>query len=96
MCEETTICDGFQECENPDCEKKVQENIQKGLLQSKKKNKRRKKGKFVYSTGDTYPGTKLGHKECVRPVYNVPPQMGWLWNIFTPTLNLKVSTVMAS
>lgn len=60
------------------------------LTQSKKKRKRKKRGKFVYSVGDTYPSTKRGHRECVTPVFNVPPNMGWLWNIFTPILSMKV------
>ncbi|CAH1163676.1 unnamed protein product [Phaedon cochleariae] len=52
-------------------------------------NGKKKRGKFVYSMGDKYPGVKVGHKECVTPMFNVPPKMGWLWNIHTPILRLK-------
>ncbi|XP_060536280.1 uncharacterized protein LOC132708157 [Cylas formicarius] len=72
-----------EECENPDC----------GFTVEKPKRKckrgRKKRSKFVYTIGDTYPGTKLGHRECITPSFMVPPNMGWLWNIRTPILNLK-------
>ncbi|KAH1007871.1 hypothetical protein HUJ04_005051 [Dendroctonus ponderosae] len=91
VCEQETPCDNSpNDCENPDCEmKESTENKETGLVKHKKKGRRKKRGKFVYSIGDTYPGTKLGHRECVTPVFNVPPHMGWLWNIFTPILSLK-------
>ncbi|EFA06328.1 uncharacterized protein LOC659255 [Tribolium castaneum] len=54
-----------------------------------KKKKKKKRKRFVYTIGDKYPGVHIGHKECVLPAHNVPPRMGWLWNIFTPCLNLK-------
>ncbi|KAL1514070.1 hypothetical protein ABEB36_003392 [Hypothenemus hampei] len=89
-------CDEFNNCDNMDCDVKddsptigTEENNTKMTVPQKKKRKRKKKGKFVYSIGDSYPGTKLGHKECVTPIFNVPPHMGWLWNIHTPILNLK-------
>nr|CAI5856737.1 unnamed protein product [Callosobruchus analis] len=49
----------------------------------KKKKRRKKRSAFVYSVGDRYPGVKVGHKECVTPIFNVPPKMGWLWNVST-------------
>lgn len=51
---------------------------------------RSKRGKFVYSVGDKYPGVQLGHKECLMPGFRIPSNMGWLWNVFTPCLSLKV------
>ncbi|XP_030763371.1 uncharacterized protein LOC115887951 isoform X1 [Sitophilus oryzae] len=97
VCEENVNCDKEDSCENPDCEMKEGESGKdnKALVPSggkKKKQevpKRNKKGKFVYSMGDNYPGTKMGHRECVVPMFNVPPHMGWLWNIFTPIMSLK-------
>ncbi|GJQ78372.1 hypothetical protein Trydic_g22198 [Trypoxylus dichotomus] len=47
----------------------------------KKKKKKKRKSRFVYDTGDIYPGVKIGHRECIRPPLNVPHNMGWLWNI---------------
>lgn len=55
---------------------------------SKKKRRRKKKSKFVYDTGDVYPGVKIGHRDCIEPPLNVPHNMGWLWNI--KPLGLKV------
>lgn len=55
----------------------------------KSKNKRKKGCKFVYNFGNMYPGVKIGHKECVSQVFNVPPKMGWLWNIPPPIVRLK-------
>ncbi|XP_050315862.1 uncharacterized protein LOC126750331 isoform X2 [Anthonomus grandis grandis] len=96
VCEETVICDEAVACENPDCEMKEDGTITKKKPKAreqtdhkKKLRKRKKRGKFVYTMGDTYPGNKLGHKECVTPVFNVPSHMGWLWNVFTPILGLK-------
>lgn len=59
---------------------------------SSKKNlkKRKRRGKYVYSMGDRYPGMKIGHAECNIPVFRVPPKMGWLWNIHTPCGRLRV------
>lgn len=51
--------------------------------------KKRRKGKFVYSIGDKYPGVHVGHRDCCLPGYRVPPKMGWLWNI--PCSFMKVS-----
>lgn len=53
-----------------------------------KKKKRKKRSKFVYDTGDIYPGVKIGHRDCIKPALNVPHNMGWLWNI--KPLGLKV------
>ncbi|XP_044264730.1 uncharacterized protein LOC123011389 [Tribolium madens] len=61
----------------------------KGIPHMGCKKKKKNKGRFVYTIGDKYPGVHIGHKECVLPGYNVPPRMGWLWNIFTPCLRLK-------
>ncbi|KAJ8926012.1 hypothetical protein NQ315_009867 [Exocentrus adspersus] len=56
----------------------------------KTKKKRKKRSQFVYSIGNQYPGVKVGHKECVTPMFKVPPKMGWLWNIpMTMTANIK-------
>jgi hypothetical protein len=55
-----------------------------------RKKKRKSRNKYVYSIGDKYPGVQVGHRECVMPACNVPPGMGWLWNIFTPCMQLKV------
>lgn len=52
---------------------------------------RKWKSKYVYAIGDKYPGIQIGHKECVIPAFNVPPKMGWLWNIHTPCMQLRVS-----
>ncbi|KAI4469109.1 l-asparaginase [Holotrichia oblita] len=46
-----------------------------------KKKRRKKRSKFVYDTGDIYPGVKIGHRDCIKPALNVPHNMGWLWNI---------------
>ncbi|XP_074042075.1 uncharacterized protein isoform X1 [Leptinotarsa decemlineata] len=77
--ETTLVCE-----EAPEQEEYYEESQPK--IEKKKKKRR---GKFVYSTGDKYPGVKIGHRECVTPVFNVPPRMGWLWNIHTPILRLK-------
>lgn len=50
---------------------------------------KKKRGKFVYSMGNMYPGVKIGHKECVTQVFNVPPKMGWLWNVSPDIVRLK-------
>lgn len=62
----------------------------KGLKKDGGKKKRRK-GKYVYSIGDKYPGVHIGHRECCAPGYRVPAKMGWLWNIHSPNVSLKVS-----
>lgn len=54
------------------------------------KKKKKKRSKFVYAIGDKYPGVHIGHRECVLPGYKIPPKMGWLWNVFTPCMSLKV------
>ncbi|CAH1955441.1 unnamed protein product [Acanthoscelides obtectus] len=56
--------------------------LERGDAEGKKKH-RKKRSAFVYSVGERYPGVKVGHKECVTPVFNVPPKMGWLWNVGT-------------
>ncbi|CAG9837930.1 unnamed protein product [Diabrotica balteata] len=53
------------------------------------KKKAKKRGRFVYSVGDKYPGVNIGHRECVIPRRNVPSYMGWLWNKHTPILQMK-------
>ncbi|XP_023310511.1 uncharacterized protein LOC111691627 [Anoplophora glabripennis] len=53
------------------------------------KKKKKKRSKFVYTMGNQYPGVKVGHKECVTPMFKVPPKMGWLWNIPMEVMNLK-------
>lgn len=55
------------------------------------------KKKKLQDYGDmTYPGFKIGHRECVMPYFFVPPRMGWLWNIHTPCMNLKVNIVLTA
>lgn len=54
------------------------------------KKKRKKRSKFVYAIGDKYPGVHIGHRECITPGPKIPAKMGWLWNIHTPCLSLKV------
>lgn len=66
------------------------EPLQDDKFKSNKPKRRKRKGKYVYSMGDRYPGLKIGHAECNMPVFRVPPKMGWLWNIHTPCLRLKV------
>lgn len=83
VCEDALPCESPDDCDNPDCE-------MSGKITPKKKRKRKNRGKFVYSMGDSYPGNKVGHKECVTPMFNVPPNMGWLWNIRSPIVRLKV------
>ncbi|XP_076259333.1 uncharacterized protein LOC143195774 isoform X2 [Rhynchophorus ferrugineus] len=90
--EEAMVCIKDDPCDNPDCDMQaIMEAMGDNSFPFAETNKRRmrKKGKFVYSIGDEYPGTKAGHKECMVPVFKVPPNMGWLWNIYTPTLGLK-------
>lgn len=50
------------------------------IKEKKVMTKKKVKGKYVYSLGDTYPGMHMGHRECVMKRYLVPPNMGWLWN----------------
>ncbi|XP_015117656.1 uncharacterized protein LOC107041569 [Diachasma alloeum] len=40
----------------------------------------RRRVKYVYLAGDTYPGVTFGHKNCNDPRKRVPANMGWLWN----------------
>ncbi|XP_063919180.1 uncharacterized protein LOC135134430 [Zophobas morio] len=68
---------------------KATEKKNKSKISTTKTKKTKKKGKFVYSIGDKYTGVQVGHKECVMPAFNVPPKMGWLWNIWTPCNRLK-------
>lgn len=71
-------------------QKGVKRGSQSEKAIGKKGKGRRKRGKYVYSIGDKYPGVQLGHKECLMPGFRIPPNMGWLWNVFTPCLSLKV------
>lgn len=87
VCEDALPCESPDDCDNPDCDMKDQTSAK---MTPKKKRKRKNRGKFVYSMGDNYPGNKVGHKECVTPMFNVPPNMGWLWNIRSPIVRLKV------
>ncbi|CAB0006401.1 unnamed protein product [Nesidiocoris tenuis] len=32
-------------------------------------------------TAGIYPGMVIGHRDCIPPVFLVPKNMGWLWNI---------------
>ncbi|KAK9884146.1 hypothetical protein WA026_005097 [Henosepilachna vigintioctopunctata] len=54
-----------------------------------KRAMKKERNKFMYHFGDTYPGTHVGHKECLIAPLNVPAKMGWLWNVHTPCLRLK-------
>lgn len=44
--------------------------------------------RYIYSIGNSYPGTNYGHKDCISPRFRVPANMGWLWNTST-TLGFK-------
>lgn len=60
------------------------------ISSGKKRKKRKRRSKFVYAVGDKYPGVHIGHRECVAPGKMIPPKMGWLWNVFTPCMSLRV------
>ncbi|XP_045479471.1 uncharacterized protein LOC123684295 isoform X3 [Harmonia axyridis] len=51
---------------------------------------RKARKQFAYHFGDNYPGIHMGHKHCVISPFNVPPKMGWLWNVHTPCLQLRI------
>lgn len=70
---------------------KVQRTSQSEKALGKKGKGPKGKGKYVYSIGDKYPGVNIGHRECIMPGFKIPANMGWLWNVFTPCMSLKVS-----
>ncbi|XP_011310071.1 uncharacterized protein [Fopius arisanus] len=49
----------------------------------------RRRIKYVYLAGDSYPGLTIGHKHCSIPRKRVPAKMGWLWNEHPTSGRLK-------
>ncbi|XP_041969595.1 uncharacterized protein LOC121726342 isoform X2 [Aricia agestis] len=55
----------------------------------KKKRKKNASSKYNYSFGDVYPGNSIGHKHSFQNLcYPVPSDMGWLWNIPDPIVQM--------
>uniref|UniRef100_A0A6V7IKY2 DUF4776 domain-containing protein n=1 Tax=Bracon brevicornis TaxID=1563983 RepID=A0A6V7IKY2_9HYME len=78
---------------------KGKKNSKKSLRGRKNKNEKRhsprgnqdhrKRIKWIYLAGDTYPGISYGHKNCNDPRKRVPANMGWMWSAYGGLGRLK-------
>ncbi|XP_021701014.1 uncharacterized protein LOC110676642 [Aedes aegypti] len=71
-----------EKCDSP-THAQIRKN-QRSLLQRIKKQNR---GKYSYRYGQRYPGIVIGHRECIQQGRQVPPHMGWMWNVKTLGIN---------
>ncbi|XP_062551350.1 uncharacterized protein LOC134216496 [Armigeres subalbatus] len=66
------------------CETPSRAQIRKNQRSLLRRIKKQNCGRYSYRYGQRYPGIVIGHRECIQQGRQVPPHMGWMWNVKTP------------